>query len=97
MPRFPVATPQRNYTAVVERGAIARLPEFLPAKCGRIFVVTERRVWDLHGDRIRAALNGVRFDILYFAGGEENKRMAHVEQLAEQMAELGADRSSLVI
>lgn len=97
MPQFSVVTPQRLYAAVVERGAIARLPEFLPAKCGRIFVVTERRVWDLHGDRVRAALNGVRFDTLFFAGGEENKRMAHVEQLAEQMAELGADRSSLVI
>jgi 3-dehydroquinate synthase len=97
MPRFPVATPQRNYTAVVERGAIARLPEFLPARCGRIFVVTERLVWDLHGERVRRALSSSPFDTLFFAGGEENKRMAHVEGLAEQMAELGADRSSLVI
>ncbi len=97
MPRFPVATPQRNYTAVVERGAIARLSEFLPAKCGRIFVVTEQRVWDLHGARVTDALGSTRFDTLFFAGGEANKRMAHVEQFAEQMAELGADRSSLVI
>jgi 3-dehydroquinate synthase len=97
MPRFPVATPQRNYTAVVERGAIARLPDFLPAKCGRVFVVTERTVWDLHGDRVRAAVPELKFDTLFFAGGEENKRMSHVEQFAEQMAELGADRSSLVI
>lgn len=97
MPRFPLATPQRNYTVVVERGAIASLPEFLPAKCGRVFVVTERFVWDLHGDRVAEALGGSSFDTLFFAGGEENKRMSHVEGLAEQMAELGADRSSLVI
>ena len=97
MPRFPVATPQRNYTAVVERGAIARLPQFLPAKCGRIFVVTERKVWDLHGERVRSALGRIGFDTLFFAGGEENKRLSHVEQFAEQMAEHGADRSSLVI
>jgi len=97
MPRFPVATPQRNYTVVVERGAIERLPEFLPAKCGRVFVVTERSVWDLHGDRVSDALGGVAFDTLFFAGGEENKRMLHVERLAEQMAALGADRSSVVI
>ena len=97
MPRFPVATPQRNYTVVVERGAIARLSEFLPARCGRIFVVTERVVWDLHGDRVRAALGDTSFNALFFAGGEENKRMAHVEQFAEQMAEHGADRTSLVI
>jgi len=99
MPRFPVATPQRNYTAVVERGAIQRLPEFLPAKCGRVFVVTERTVWNLHGDRVASALAlaGVPFHTLFFAGGEAHKRMAHVELLAEEMAELGADRSSLVI
>jgi 3-dehydroquinate synthase len=97
MPRFPVATPQRNYTAVVERGAIARLPEFLPEKCGRIFVVTERRVWDLHGARVSEALGGLKSDTLFFAGGEENKRMSHVERFAEQMAESGADRSSVVI
>jgi 3-dehydroquinate synthase len=97
MPRFPVATPQRNYTAVVERGAIARLPEFLPAKCGRVFVVTEQTVWNFHGERVRAAMGGKKFDTLFFAGGEANKRMSHVEQFAEQMAELGADRSSLVI
>lgn len=82
---------------MVERGAIARLPEFLPAKCGRIFVVTERILWDLHGDRIRSALGDLNFDTLFFAGGEENKRMSHVERFAAEMADLGADRSSLVI
>src|SRR5579862_9420391 len=97
MPRFPVATPQRNYTAVVERGAIQRLPEFLPAKCGRIFVITERALWALHGHRVTAAMGGTLFHTLFFAGGEAHKRMAHVELLAEEMAELGADRSSLVI
>src|SRR6185437_13254565 len=97
MPQFSVATPQRTYTAVVERGAIARLPEFLPTKHGRVFVVTERAVWDLHGTRVTAALGATTFDTLFFAGGEANKRMSHVEQLAEQMAERGADRSSLVI
>ncbi len=97
MPRFPVATPQRNYTVVVERGAIERLPEFLPAQCGRVFVITERCIWDLHGDRIADALGDTAFSTLFFAGGESNKRLSHVERLAEQMAELGADRSSLVI
>lgn len=82
---------------MVERGAIARLPEFLPAECGRVFVVTERAVWNLHGGRVSRALAGIGFDTLFFAGGEANKRISHVEQLAEQMAELGADRSSLVI
>jgi 3-dehydroquinate synthase len=35
--------------------------------------------------------------VLLFPGGEENKRFAQVELLAEQMVQEGADRSSLVV
>ena len=97
MPQFEVSTPQRTYAAVVERGAIGRLPDFLPARHGKLFVVTTEDVWLLHADRVRDALGARPFEVLFFAGGEGNKRMAHVEALAEQMAELGADRSSIVI
>ncbi len=97
MPRFQVSTPQRSYTALVERGGIARLPEFLPAAAGKAFVVTTRDVWELHGHRVREAMGGLSFETLFFAGGEENKRMPQVEQLAEEMAEHGADRSSVVL
>ncbi|MDQ1473231.1 MAG: 3-dehydroquinate synthase [Bryobacterales bacterium] len=97
MPQFEVSTPQRTYAAVVERGAVNRLPDFLPAKHGKLFVVTTQDVWELHAERIRKALDGTSFDVLFFTGGEQNKRMAHVEQLAEEMAEKGADRSSVII
>jgi 3-dehydroquinate synthase len=97
MPQFEVSTPQRTYAAVVERGAVNRLPDFLPAKHGKLFVVTTEDVWALHAERVSKALGTTAFDVLFFAGSEENKRMSHVEQLAEQMAEKGADRSSLVI
>jgi 3-dehydroquinate synthase len=97
MAEYRVATPQRTYPAVVERGAIARLPEFLPPKHGRLVVVTTRDVWPLHGDRLRTALDGREFDTIFFAGGEENKRFAHIEQMSDRMMECGADRSSAVI
>lgn len=97
MPQFQVATPQRTYTAVVERSGIARLPDFLPASHGKLFVVTTADVWQLHGVRLAEALSGKPFEPLFFAGGEPNKRVSHVELMAEQMAEHGADRSSLVI
>jgi 3-dehydroquinate synthase len=95
MPQFEVATPQRTYAAVVERGGIARLPEFLTS--GKIFVVTTSDVWDLHGARLRSALGDRVFETLIFAGSEENKRFAHVERMAEEMVEHGADRSSIVV
>src|SRR5580698_1344543 len=97
MAEFQVATPQRTYSVVVERGIIGRIAEFIPHGTGRIFAVSTRDVWELYGDRVRAALGSTECEALFFAGGEDNKRISHVEQFAEQMMERGADRSSLVL
>ncbi|MDX2179468.1 MAG: 3-dehydroquinate synthase [Bryobacteraceae bacterium] len=97
MPAFAVTTPQRTYQAIVERGCSTRAVEFLPAKSGRIFVVTERDLWQLHGAPLERALDGRPFTVLEFPGGEKRKRMAEVETLAERMVAAGGDRSSVVI
>jgi 3-dehydroquinate synthase len=97
MPTFVVETPRERYPVDVSRGALAALPQHIPAKAGKLFVVTTRDVWDLHGNRLKAALGSKSFDVLYFPGGEDRKRMASVEELAEQMVQAGADRTSIVI
>ena len=94
---FRVETPQRNYDAIVERGVLSRLSEFIPAKAGKLFVVTTRDVWDLHGSRLGKSLQNHKHSVLFFPGGETRKKMAEVEALAEQMVEGGADRSSVVV
>ena len=93
MPSFRVETPQRSYDAVVERGAVRRIQEFLPAKCGKIFVVTTKDVWDLHGESFAE----IPHHAIFFPGGEARKRIAEVEVMAEQMLAMGADRSSVVV
>ena len=97
MPSFTVATPQRTYSATVERGVLQRLREFIPTGSGRIFVITTQDVWLLHGSSVAGALRGLDHEVLYFPGGEQRKRLAEVEILAERMATGGADRSSLII
>ena len=97
MPSFRVETPQRAYDAIVERGSIARLAEFIPPRSGKVFVVTTADVWALHGKTVEAALAGRSHQVLFFPGGEPRKRMAEVEALAEQMVEGGGDRSSIVV
>src|ERR1700728_1097593 len=97
MPEFQFATPQQTYPAVVDRGVIEHLPEFLPPEHGRIFVVSTRDVWQIYGERVLAALGNRDSRTLFFIGGEDNKRLAPIEQLAEQMVEGGADRSSLIV
>jgi len=86
-----------QYQAVVERGCINRVGEYIPAKTHRIFVVTTRDLWQLHGEQMTQALAGRPFHVLFFRGGEERKRMAEVEAMAEEMVAHGGDRTSLVI
>jgi 3-dehydroquinate synthase len=97
MPSFRVETPQRVYDAVIERGALARIAEFLPPRSGRIFVITTEDVWRLHGGPVARALHDHAFEILLFPGGETRKRLSEVEALAEQMIAGGGDRSSVVV
>jgi 3-dehydroquinate synthase len=94
VPRFTVTTPQRQYDAIIERGIVQQIDRFVPAKAGKVFIVTTQDVWDLHGASLRALRNATP---IFFPGGESRKRLSEVEALAEQMARAGADRSSLVI
>jgi 3-dehydroquinate synthase len=97
MPTYAVETAQHAYPCVVSRGAISSLPEHLPHNTGKLFVVTEENIWRSQGSRIRDALRSTPIEVLYFAGGEERKRISAVEALADQMVARGADRSSVVI
>jgi len=97
MARFEVRTAQRTYENVVDRGVLQRVRDYIPARTGKIFVVTTEDVWRLHGAVLETQLSGHEHATLFFAGGEKNKRLSHVEALAEQMMEQGADRTSLVI
>jgi len=97
VPSYQVNTGRETYSAVVERGVLARIAEFLPGSAGKIFVATEPAVWQLHGSQVEKSLHGRSSHVLFFQGGEENKRISGVERLAEEMVAHGADRSSLVV
>jgi 3-dehydroquinate synthase len=97
MPSFRVETPQRAYDAIVERGSITRLGEFVPAKAGVVFVITTSDVWELHGPQLARALGRRTHRVLFFPGGESRKRIAEVEALAEHMVAAGGDRTSVVV
>jgi 3-dehydroquinate synthase len=96
MPSFRVQTPQRAYDAMVQRGCLRNLSEFVP-RSGKLFVVTTADVWQLHGDALKPSLAAREAHVLLFPGGEPRKRLAEVEALAEQMIEAGGDRSSLIL
>jgi 3-dehydroquinate synthase len=97
MPVYQVKVQPQWYSAIVERGVLERLLQFIPARAGRIFVVSTQDVWELHGERMRGGLSGLAYDVLFLPGGEERKRLIHIEAAAEQMVQRGGDRSSVVV
>jgi 3-dehydroquinate synthase len=94
--RLDVRTAERTYSNVIERGILHRISEFIPRTAGKLFIVTTQDVWTLHGRRIEGHLQRDR-EVLFFRGGEVNKRLAAVEELANQLAAHGADRTSIAI
>jgi 3-dehydroquinate synthase len=96
MPSFRVETPQRSYDAIVQRGCLRNVQEFVP-RAGKLFVVTTADVWELHGAPLKASLAARESHLLFFPGGEPRKRLAEVEALAEQMIAAGGDRSSVIL
>jgi len=97
MPSFTIKTPQREYRAVVERGILARVAQHIPAASGKVFVISTADVWRHQGEKLTAGLSGISHDVLFLPGGEERKRLAPLESVAEEMMRKGGDRSSLVI
>jgi len=97
MPSFRVETPQHCYSAIVERGAIASTAQYIPSKSGKLFVVSSEDVWRHVGGRLASALAAAPYELIFLPGGEDQKRLAPLEKLADQMVQLGADRTSMVI
>jgi 3-dehydroquinate synthase len=97
MPEFRVETPQREYSAIVERGLLSRVCEYLPGKRGKVFVISTADVWRHQGAALERGLAGVPHERLELPGGEDTKRLAPLETLAEEMVARGGDRSSLIL
>jgi 3-dehydroquinate synthase len=97
MPSFRVETPHGSYNALVERGILARVAQQLPAKRGKVFVISTEDVWRHQGAALDRGLDGIDFERIWLPGGEERKRLAPLETAAEEMVRRGGDRTSLAI
>ena len=62
----------------------------------RVFVVTSPEIWKLHGERLASGFPAAP-TLLSVPAGEQHKRLATVERLAEEMAQHGADRDSVLL
>jgi 3-dehydroquinate synthase len=102
MIRVTIAVPPRPYEALIETGLLLRAGAHLREVLGernRLFVVTVlpvRRKW---GKKLMASLAAAGFSAKFveMPDGERHKKLATVEQLAEKLNSLGADRNAVVV
>jgi 3-dehydroquinate synthase len=103
VPTIAVKTSSASYQVVVGGELLSSLASRIRKACGRkarrVFVLTSPAIWALWSEKFLASFEaqGETPVALFLAPGEQHKRLAEVERLAEEMANAGADRSSLLI
>jgi len=99
MRTIQVRTASADYPVIIGRNlfpAIARAKRL--RQPGQAFVVTSPEIWALWGRKFLAAFSkDQQPTVLFLPAGERFKRLAQVERLATELAEAGADRSSVLI
>ncbi len=76
----------------------ARLQKLANGKLYRPFLITSPNIWDLWSKQVRESFPEAQSPtVLFLPPGEKHKRLAAVESLAEQLAQHGADRDSLLL
>jgi 3-dehydroquinate synthase len=96
---IPVELGERRYTISVGHGALGMLPELLSSLAGRrIVVVSNARVWSLHGARIESSLRRLgRLSRVLIPDGERHKSWATLESLCNGFVKAGLGRDGLVV
>ena len=93
-----VKTPSADYPVSIGRNLFSRIATFIrKSTAGRPFVLTSPEIWALWGKKFLAAFPKDQPTVLFLPAGERFKRLTHVERLASELAQAGADRSSLLI
>jgi 3-dehydroquinate synthase len=98
----PVAVQPRPYEARIESGLVERagkiLRNLLPAN-SRLFVVTVAPVRRKWAKKLMSSLReaGFEADVIEMPEGERYKRLATVEELAEKLVGLDADRNAVIL
>ena len=102
MTRVTIAVPPRSYDALIENGLLERAGEQLRMVVGDrrpVFVVTVppvRRKW---GKKLVKSFSSAGFKARWveMRDGERAKKLVTVEQLAEKLTRLKADRSAVIV
>lgn len=93
--------PPRISEVVIGDGLLSGLPETVRSCAGKrkVYWIWDEKVWNTWKDKLEP-LGWPQTDsggTLLFAASEQNKRLQSVEELAQDLVRLGADRQSLLV
>jgi 3-dehydroquinate synthase len=95
---IPVRTASSTYDVTLGAALLPTIGERLSALAGshKAFIITSPEIHRLHGASL---LSGLPADtpVLHIPAGEQHKRLATLESLADQLTHLGADRDSVLL
>ncbi len=99
MQRIRVSAASSSYDVVVGGGCLDQAAKQIEAVAGgrRIFVIADEGALAGQGERFARSMSRLNPTMLPVRLGEDRKRLAIVEELAEQMHRAGADRSAVVV
>jgi 3-dehydroquinate synthase len=102
MTRVTIAVPPRPYDAIIENGLLERAGEPLRSVVGNrqhLFAVTVPPVRSRWGKKLMTSLSdaGFKARLVEMRDGERSKKLATVEELAEELMRLGADRNAVIV
>jgi 3-dehydroquinate synthase len=100
VPVIPVNTPSAKYDVTIAANLLpfldTRLRRLNKDKPFRPFIITSPNIWALWSKPFLTSFKESP-TILFLPSGESHKRMSSVESLAQQLANAGADRDSLLL
>lgn len=96
--QITVRVPGASYPIFIEAGLLRRSGQILRERVAgrKLFVLTDNTIWKLWGNKLLEGLRPIEPEVIRIPAGEQHKRLATVEKIAEQLAAHGAERSSVL-
>jgi len=102
MTRVTIAVQPRPYDAIIENGLLERAGQQLRGLMGnhqQLFVVTVPPVHRRWGKKLMTSFSAAGFKarLVEMRDGERSKKLTTIEELAERLTRLGADRNAVIV
>jgi 3-dehydroquinate synthase len=96
--QITVRVPGTAYPIFIESGLLRRSGQILGDRLAgrKLFVLSDNTIWKVWGKKLLEGLKPLQPSVIRIPAGEQHKRLVTVENITEQLAAQGAERSSVL-